>query len=428
MREPFLKIRRRAGSLKGGLARGATRLLLTAFAASLGPAPAAAAQHAQDKKHDRAEEVDPYTGGDPEKLERAGYLSMGPGAWGGGHSALEIEEALGGTRMQWVETLHFRIGSTLDPHQLGDDPVETRRVREEVKRLGERMDVPRRPRELDHWLRLHLFAQRLEELYAEVGELLAVQDPGASMARPVPASAKFVKPYIAPYMGMGNKYLVLMFQSKSDLGRYGQRFFGLTETSPAFDHHFADTGHLLTVFSAEALEEHYKSDLAQQCMLTYQVTVNLASGYRGYRREMPVWWIHGLGHLMSRRIDPRFNPYGSSSGQRTINERAWDWKTIVRDRVLAKRTLPWDTLMAASLDNLTWSERLELWSRIDFMAQQESAIPRFAALLEDPALLGRRTPQDLDVQREALERACGQPLDAIEADWRTYVRRAYAKR
>ena len=83
---------------------------LAALAAS---APVAGAAHVAPATGEQSERHDPYTRGQADALSAAGYVAMHPIPWADGHGSSEIEETLGKGAMLWVETAHFRIGSSL---------------------------------------------------------------------------------------------------------------------------------------------------------------------------------------------------------------------------------------------------------------------------------------------------------------------------
>ncbi len=127
---------------------------------------------------DKASLEDPWTKGDAAALEKLGYVHVGPMPWGDGHGTERIGEILGEERFRFVETAHFKLGSALPPLRMPRDKDAHRKLVEELTRLEEKLpDLhARRVRVLDPWLRTHLFAQRLEELYAQIEALLGVTD------------------------------------------------------------------------------------------------------------------------------------------------------------------------------------------------------------------------------------------------------------
>src|SRR5260221_3805982 len=138
--------------------------LLGALALSAAPARGAPPPQ-QEKPEEVFEKTDPYTRGAKEELARAGYASLGPFHWADGIETQDIEETFGGLRVLWVETAHFKLGSTLPTYECPPDDLEKTRLKDELARLGKRLPRARREAaKLDPWLRLHLYAQPLDEL------------------------------------------------------------------------------------------------------------------------------------------------------------------------------------------------------------------------------------------------------------------------
>ena len=119
---------------------------------------------AQDKDEER--EKDPWTKNVPAAMEAAGILRFGNFAWGDGHGTSAIEETLGDMNLLWAETPHFRIASTLGEYSIPNgDRRQKKKLREELEELALILPNlnPRKIRKLDPWLRLHLWATRLED-------------------------------------------------------------------------------------------------------------------------------------------------------------------------------------------------------------------------------------------------------------------------
>ena len=51
--------------------------------------------------------------GEEAALDRAGYVSFGPFAFGHEHNSRMVTELLGTEPLLWIETAHFRIGCAL---------------------------------------------------------------------------------------------------------------------------------------------------------------------------------------------------------------------------------------------------------------------------------------------------------------------------
>src|SRR5438876_763901 len=118
---------------KGG-GRSSLAALCLLVAALLSCAGSALAQSQKSEDKDEAfEKVDPYTKGESPALDKAGYFSFGPFPFAENIKTADIEEALGGQRILWVETAHFKLGSTLRTYKLKGDPREDKKLDEELK-------------------------------------------------------------------------------------------------------------------------------------------------------------------------------------------------------------------------------------------------------------------------------------------------------
>ena len=214
----------------GNWVPAAAVLLLASWGAEA--APSASTVYAQRSKkksgYEAPAEVDPYTGGEPAALLEAGYVSYGPFEWADGHDTRAIEEILG-LPVLWVETAHFRLGSTLWEYRVSDDRDEKRKLRAELEKLREFLpNVPKRTRDIDPWLRLHLYAMRVEQTYSQFLEDFGLEDldfPSAPAAkrRPHPMGR-------GPYLGMQEKFTILLTEKASTLGRYTGHYLRVKRT------------------------------------------------------------------------------------------------------------------------------------------------------------------------------------------------------
>lgn len=362
--------------------------------------------------------LDPYTEGRPEALARAGYDALGRFPWAAGHDTAAIDEVVG-QRLLWVETAHFRLGSSLPAYRVKGDPRERKKLRDELARLGERLDgVKPRARELDPWLRVHLFARRLEDLYAEFAERMGADDEGLELEDGTHA------PLGGAYMGQRERFTVLLCAKTSTLGRYTEHFLG-QGADVAVHHAFAPSSGL---FFGAALAHllGYDSDSALHVLVAQGVTANLVDGFRGYARLTPIWVRQGLASWFARRVDARWCLY---RGYRPKDEDDWRWEPRVRKRVeqryypTTEEVLRWD-------HDSTWglAQDLVSWSRVDFLMQREGGRPGLLLYeLNEP--LTEAGPEALaELQRRALLRAFDLEPDAFDAAWAAWVERSYPRR
>ena len=180
--------------------------------------------------------ADPYTAGDAAAIERAGYARIGHFVFGDRHDTRRIEAELGRLPFVWIETEHFKLGSTLPAQKVPTDKDARRALLDELTALRERLPrlKPRRIKVLDPWLRAHLYAARLERLYAEVVELLGVDDvewPDAD-APFFRGAAPDDQPWMGrgPHLGVKGKFLVLLCRQQSACSRYLATYTGASPT------------------------------------------------------------------------------------------------------------------------------------------------------------------------------------------------------
>ena len=106
----------------------------------------------------------PYCNNDPALMQQAGIVSHGPFEFGS-KTTEGIQGVLATFALVWIESSHFEIGLALPRYRLKVD--EKKKIVPELERLAAVLpEVSPSAKELDPWLRAHLYAQRAEETYA----------------------------------------------------------------------------------------------------------------------------------------------------------------------------------------------------------------------------------------------------------------------
>lgn len=377
--------------------------------------------------------VDPYTKSASEAIEKAGYLSLGPFRFGVDHTTDQVETTLGGIPLIWVETAHFKLGSGLPEYALGEDAKEKARVREELERLSERLpSVKVKTKKLDPWLRLHLYAQRLEELYAKFLTEFGLDEKEFPTVPPDPKKRNTAA-YMGEgrYLGMSSKFSVLIFDKKSSLGRYSSVYLGQSIQAPT-RWYLPTIDSWLFLSAAEFLEGGYDNDSALTCDVISGVSQNLAMGFRGGQVWLPFAVSEGIAHWFSRAIDPRYHIFTGLDQTLVRIKEEWNWAPSVRARV-EHRVFPKMTDMLAWTDAeaLEWADHLMLWSRTDYLLDREDgAAGRLLRLLKAPSTRSEPlTPEQIvERARQAFQEATGGDLDAFDADWGAWVLKTYPKK
>ncbi len=373
---------------------------------------------------------DPYTRGERPALERAGYASLGPFAWADEHSTDDIGALLGNVPLCWIETAHFKIGSTLPPFEIPrSDKRARRKISAELDRLSASMPrIKKRARVLDRWLRAHLFAQRLEDVYADFCRLTGVEDSdfaGTPEAGTPPLGR-------GPYLGMPAKFTVLLLERESSMCRYFARYAS-SDARHALRHHFRKPGSMFVGVAAEWANGAGDDDTMLHCAVVFHVVHNLVDGFGYYGHVTPAWFGTGLSQWYLRRIDPRGSKFGFAAGSEVEpSAEGWDWQPRVRGLVVSDRAKS-VAMMLASDDPAAWrlADLMTAWSRIDYLvALGDGKLGAFLRTWKRP-FSGRRAPtaeQLLARQLDVLTATWSLEPTRLDEQWRAWVLESYRKK
>lgn len=365
--------------------------------------------------------VDPYTGGDQEKLQALGHVHYGPFVWNRTSRTEDIDRVLGEGRVLWLETEHFRIGSNLRTVALPEKQAQKKALFAECAALRKLVGkFPDKPKRLDPWLRLHLYAQRIEALYDEMEAMLGER-------------ANFRGGAQAPdgkYLGLPDKFLLLLFQKKSDMARYFDRFCGGVKVDKSFGHYFIDSQQFVYGVSVEGLE--LADDDALHSHVLYGLCGNLINGLHGYSYQLPPWFVEGLAHAFSRRIETDFVNVSFQEGDHVDEQEQHKWAKKVRARAQYERTrIPFAQMQAWQRpDEMGYHGHLQAWSRMDFLMQQDKQKvgALWAALKSFPG--GGSVPPEQLAQKTlaVLQQEFGLDAQGFDEAWAAWVLATYPRK
>lgn len=382
---------------------------------------------AADTRDEAFEKVDPYTKGGSAAMDRAGYVSFGPFLFAEGVKTQDIEEAIGTSTVIWIETAHFKLGSTLKTYKLRGDQKEAKRLREEFGRLEKRFDKFAPPRgKLDPWLRAHLFAQRLEELYTWFEQRFHLSDDEFDPTRrPKDSTTRTT----GAYLGMPHKFTVLLLEKESSLVRFAKRFL---DQEPKGYVRWRLGGSMALAISADGVRGYgYELESAFTCMVLAEETHNLLDGYRDAWTACPMWFKYGLAHVVSRDIDERWT-ISALGTTREFGDDSWKWQPRV-GRLLANGFVKGfeDLFGWTKWDEIKPQGHMLAWSRVEWLLDRKGCDRR--VLLDELCVPLLNLPESerarhfAERSRAALQKATGAGLEALDLEWREYVAKNYAK-
>lgn len=392
--------------------------------------PGAGAQsQASEDRDEGFEKVDPYTKADPAAMEKAGYESFGPFLFSQGIKTEDVEEALGKIQILWVETKHFKIGSTLRTYRTRGDPKEDKRLEEDLKRLKARIPTVKLVKtRIDPWLRLHLYAMRLEEQYADFlarfGLTEADFDPKTK-----PPDLDMGE---GPYLGMELKFTVLVTDKKSGTGRFLRHF--LNAETPSWQRWHLLGGSSFLGISAEALKDYnFEGDNALWATIASEMAFNFVEAFRKSGNNAPMWFKAGLGHYYARRIDARCTLSAEGTNTNRDDDAAAQWEPRVYGLVFNKAAKSWKDMAACvRWDELKGQGHLVAWSRVEWLLGRKETNLRelILGITEDLRTVPQADRPKVFQERQeaAFQVALGKTLTDADTEWRKYVLRTYEKK
>ncbi|HZN38612.1 MAG TPA: hypothetical protein VFD82_07400 [Planctomycetota bacterium] len=379
--------------------------------------------------------IDPYTKNDPALMAKAGYVSFGPFRFGNladkPVTSDQIDATFEFVPILWTETAHFRIGTNLPAYAVPEDPETKAKLRKELEDLATKLPgINPKTRRLDPWLRAHLTASRLEKLYAETSELFGVKDedfptdPSKVVAN---ASVRYMG--YGPYLGMKDKYLVLVFDKEGLYRQYMKNFIGRDSSMPQ-RWHFVESSSILFTCACEDDAHPLKHDTALHCALAFNVSQNLLDGFRYYAYDLPVWMREAFGHWNCRRVDPNWNNFDQNEGSLADLKELTRWEPYCRNLVTSggKFASFAEAYSWRDFGNITFNDHVALWSRMDWLQSQGPEKWRKFLFAVKGRVDKNWSPDQADLvgaTRTALQEAYGVSILDFDRKWAEWVKATY---
>lgn len=304
------------------------------------------------------EEIDPYTKNDPAKFKLLGYSQVDSFGWAGGERTENVQATMGGLDFLWVETEHFRIGSSLGTYKIPNDREEKAKLKAELKEIKKKLGRFKAPKkELAPWIRIHLYAQRAENLYADYVKEFGLEEMANDKEK--------------PYLGHPKRFLLLLCERKSELGRY-LRAYEKSENEYSFA--AGKPGEtMLFAINNEILVEAYKEQQDPQpidTMLHARVAAGLSrnfiNGHGGHLYTAPEWLASAAAHHYGRKVDPRWVFAGPTARPMTDDHYEWGERVakLVGNEFFATMGDMFKWTAGAELNE---RDHMVMWSKLEFM-------------------------------------------------------------
>lgn len=400
-------------------------LLFTAFVTS---APAFAQKKGKKQKSgiEEFEEVSPYTKGERALEKKLGYARIEFIPWRLNDDSKSVQENIGGIPMVWVETEHFRIGSSLSTYKYKGDKQEKARLKEEIKRLSEKIGKLKTPKkEIDPWLRLHLYAQMLEEVYAKF-----MVDFGFTQKD---FEGK------GEHLGHPKKFLVLLCQKDSEYGRYLRTYMD-SDIEGSYRSGWMDEGMILTA-SYESVAKNWKGvadapiDTMYRCVVLACLASNFIDGYKDNLYRAPRWLSYATAHIIQKDLDPRWSRFDGRKIIADPKDDSWDWEPrvykLVKNEFFADNKKMFTFL---EYNDMTSRDHMIAWSKLTYLMEErggrEGKLKGFLNDVCSPAL-GDSVPtkeEYYEMQTKALKTNFDMTPEEFDKDWSKWVLKTYRKK
>ena len=401
---------------------GTLHAILVLLIALVLVAPAEARQRKKDLLPNHPS-LDPYTEGDPELMAAAGIVSLGGFEFTTTDTA-DVDAYMAVCDIKWIETEHFELGFALGSYKVSQK--EKKKLVAELTRLSEMLPaVSSKKKILDPWLRAHLFAQRLEEIYDRFLEITQLQDtvfPDGS--EPWTMQGRYMGE--GPHLGQKGKYEVIIFPSKAASVSFLSHYFGLQiKKTQRWNVVERDTL-TLCIHIQEGL---LKVDTALHGHVAFNLAINMYDGLRHYSYDTPVWLREGLAHYMERRICQKYNTFDGSEGSIAEMTRKSDWEGQTRKLIMTgKQPRMAEMVRLKGYGELELRHHYATWSIVDYL--HRSNPEGFGGFLQD--LKGRTDAQGLPdgsemptVHREQFKKHLGMSYAQFDAAWVEWVKSNY---
>lgn len=399
--------------------------------------------------------VDSVVEGDQELLDKLG-LSYGPFPFM--HSTNEqvaLELFING-EVLWLQTPHFRIGTMLKKWKI---PVPDKKAyRAELALMAEDYpDIDPKVGSLDPWLRLHLCAWRMENMYDEFLVHMGFTDADFRMLpdEDILSQAfegEFTKTIndfeiarggqkrtagfpqwvgMGQYLGEPHRFEIFICEDESIWQEFKLRYCGIKTGHPqrwnvkvdTVDEGLTQARSRAMSFGMSTKQARVRHDQHLHNALRHNMAINFLDGYMLYLFDMPSWIREGYAHYMRRLNQPGYNFFDGGEGAAVIDNEEENWAPEVRK--LVKKDEAADFARLSRINDyvdLEFDDHLVVWSKVDFLIQLDPK--KFGQFVLRIKTQGTGAAV-ADVQRDAFRELYGWTMRQADEAWKEWVLETY---
>jgi hypothetical protein len=231
-----------------------------------------------------------------------------------------------------------------------------------------------------------------------------------------------------PYLGMKDKYLVLLFEKVPSYQTYLKTFIGRDSKSPQ-RWHFKESSSILIALPTEDDQFPRRHDTALHCSLVFNASHNLLDGFRYYSYDLPVWIREGFAHWNSRRVDPKWPDFDQNEGSIADMKLIERWEPYCRSLIAGGKVTPFSQVVAwRDFGDIKFNDHVAIWARMDWMMSQGPEKWQKFLFGVKGRVDKNWLPDQSDLvgaTRESLQAAYGVSIIDFDTKWADWVRANY---
>ncbi|MFH1999341.1 MAG: hypothetical protein ABIK28_06655 [Planctomycetota bacterium] len=227
---------------------------------------------------------------------------------------------------------------------------------------------------------------------------------------------KIQRTNLGPYFGCKGKFIVLLFEQEANVARYLASYMD-NYSKKVYRYKIRTDDCLLLACNRDTFSSYEDEDCVFFCHVTSNMVRNLVSAYRGYKYNLPLWWMEGLTHWYCRKIDPEFYSPMNMADQKMDVRKDSEWEKKVYARVKNDYFRPaGEIIVINDPREMDFADHMMAWSRVDYLLSLGSEkAGKFMWIINELPYDDRNTFEDvLKSQEKAMKEAWD--LDPVNPD------------